>query len=163
MTIFTNNTITSTLSPKSNLSLTTFKSSSKPKTSKQGAGIAQTNATHGPHATTQNSTNKKSLLQFQVGSNVINKIKKMDEKDRQTCIPPQALNGPIKSRIASKITAKIRPKKGSNPHSGSNRLSKFNYTELKIGFSIKNKLFIKFFLITNINFIMYIIKMLFLI
>lgn len=93
LTIFTNNTLTSTLSPKSNMSLSTFKSNSKGKTCKASQ-----------------QSGKKSLLQFQVGSNVINKLKKMD--DRQTCMSPQALNGPIKSRIASKITAKIlKPKK----------------------------------------------------
>lgn len=79
LTIFTNNTLTSTLSPKSNLSLSTFKSSSKPKTTKASCRDSGDRGSSG---------NKKSLLQFQVGSNIINKLKKMDE--RQSCISPQA-------------------------------------------------------------------------
>lgn len=95
LTIFTNNTLTSTLSPKSNLSQSTFKSSSRGNTSKA-----------------TNKSAKKSQLQFQVNSQTINKLKKLDDKSNPI---PQQINGPIKSRIASKITAKMqKPKKVNN-------------------------------------------------
>ena len=117
MTLFTNNTLTSTLSPKSNISLSTLKSHSR----SRGKNLQKSklSANH----TKKANMNKISLLQFKVSSQMLSKMKKGNDAIRSITPSSQLVRAKLKKyggskkkdeRYKAQISKKHIPKKKHN-------------------------------------------------